>query len=449
MATAKYNDKILDAIALAVRPTTRQLTFEGTIRSSKTVTAIEAFFWRMFFSSGMRFVVASYDMDTLNDNLLQADGFGLLTRFGEYCSPPKKDRIGGYYIEANCGRYGIKKISLCPYGNKAKWKKVLGGTIEGFLIDEANIADPTFIDECYARQTSCDAPFTIYTLNGDEPTAPIYGKIDASEIIGNCPASIRAQMEKLSPKRGYYYMHFTMRDNPVMTDDKIAAAQLLYPPESYYYKTKILGERGTPGKLIFFDYINESAVLKKLDFAKFHECIVSMDVGATRAVNSIALGGFTYGYRAAGVLDLETFAQCGYHEKTERLIAAIKRWRRFGAVNISCVIVDSAELNYIKDLQTLFRREGLPPVIGSYKATIKQRIDLICLLLSRGRFLFNDTEAGRRALMAYKRSSWAEGKEGKERRDENEPDNDIMDSVEYFLTRHMNALLRAGKGDPI
>lgn len=70
---AKYNEKILNAIALAVRPTTRQLTFEGTIRSSKTVTAIEAFFWRMYFSSGRRFVVASYDKDTLNDNILQAD----------------------------------------------------------------------------------------------------------------------------------------------------------------------------------------------------------------------------------------------------------------------------------------------------------------------------------------------------------------------------------------
>lgn len=444
--TASYNEKLLDIIALAVRPSTRQLTLEGTIRSSKTVTAIEAFFWRMYFSAGRRFVIASYDMDTLNDNLLQADGFGFLTRFGEYCPPPRKDKIGGYHIEADCGSRGMKKISLCPYGNKAKWKKVLGGTIEGFLIDEANIADPTFIDECYARQTSCDAPFTIYTLNGDEPTAPIYEKTDPSRIVGECPVSIRTQMEKTVPRQGYYYFHLTMKDNPAMTPEKIAAAQQLYPPASYYYKTKILGERGTPGKLIYFDYIDEAKVLRKLEIAKYHEFVVSMDVGATRALNSIVLGGFLYGYGAAGVLDLETFAQCGYHEKTKRLIAAIGRWQKLGAGNISCVVIDSAELNYIKDLQAEFRRLGLPPVIGSYKATVKQRIDLVCLLLSQGKLLFNDTEAGRRALAAYKYAPWADGKEGKERKDENEPANDIMDSVEYFLTRHANALLRSGKG---
>lgn len=171
-----------------------------------------------------------------------------------------------------------------------------------------------------------------------------------------------------------------------------------------------------------------------------------MDVGATRALNSITLGGFTYGYRAAGILDLETFSQCGYHEKTERLMAAVKRWQKLGAGNISCIVIDSAELNYIKDLQTAFKNAGLPPVIGSYKATIKQRIDLVCLLLPQEKLLFNDTDAGRRALAAYKQSSWADGKEGKERKDENEPANDIMDSVEYFLTRRMNALLRSGKG---
>lgn len=314
------------------------------------------------------------------------------------------------------------------------------------MIDEANIADNTFIEECYARQTSCDAPFTIYTLNGDEPTAPIYEKINPSKIVGECPVSIRAEMTKFTPKRGYFYFHFVMQDNPIMTSEKIAAAQLLYPTTSYYYKTKILGERGTPGKLIYYDYIDEARVLQKLDISKFHEFVVSMDVGATRALNSITLGGFTYGYRAAGILDLETFSQCGYHEKTERLMAAVKRWQKLGAGNISCIVIDSAELNYIKDLQTAFKNAGLPPVIGSYKATIKQRIDLVCLLLPQEKLLFNDTDAGRRALAAYKQSSWADGKEGKERKDENEPANDIMDSVEYFLTRRMNALLRSGKG---
>ena len=44
----KYNDKALDCIAMCVNPKVRQLTFEGTVRSSKTVTAIEGIFWRIY-----------------------------------------------------------------------------------------------------------------------------------------------------------------------------------------------------------------------------------------------------------------------------------------------------------------------------------------------------------------------------------------------------------------
>ena len=441
--TPQYNDKILDTIALALRPSTRQLTLEGTIRSSKTVTAIEAFFWRFYWSEGNRAVVASYDMDTLRNNILIADGFGLIPRFREYCSDLKKDKVGGYYLEVDCGKRGKKQISLCTYANKSKWKKVLGGTIEVFFIDEANTADPQFILECYARQTSCEHPFTIYTLNGDSPTAFIYEHINPSRIIGRCPASIRAEMMKCNPKEGYYYLHFTMQDNPIMTPEKIAAAASLYAPGSYYHITKILGERGTQGKLIYVDYIDEKTLLQKLEIAKYHSFVVSMDVGATRAKNSIALIGFLKDYRGAAVIDIIPFAQCGYEKKTERLIREIERWKSLGARNMENVIIDSAEQNYIIDLKAKFERLNLPPVIGSFKATIKERIDLVCILMSQGKLLFNDTTDGREALDAFKQATWEDGKIGEVRKDENEPWNDILDSIEYGLTRHMKALLRS------
>lgn len=439
-----FNDKILDAIALALRPTTRQLTFEGTIRSSKTVTAIEAFFWRVYYSDAIRHVVASYDSDTLKNNILEADGHGLLTKFKGYCKE-KKDRIGGWYIEVNAPK-GNKQISLCSYSNKSKWKKVLGGSIENFFIDEANVADPQFIKECYSRQVSFQHPLTIYTLNGDVPTASIYEHINSSKIIGKAPASIRADMDKAPKKKGYYYLHWTMADNPIMTAEKIAAASELYPVGSYYYKIKILGERGTPGKLIYIDYMDEGRLIQKLDVSKFHSFTISMDVGATRAQNSISLVGYTYGYTKAAVIHKKTFPCVGYNEKTSKLKEFIAFCKRIGANNIEAIIVDSAELNYINDLKADFRRLGLPEVVGSYKATIKDRIDMGILLMASEKMIFNDTEEGRNAFNAFKMATWEEGKEGEVRKDENEPWNDIVDSIEYSLTRHMKALLRSVKG---
>lgn len=439
-----FNDKILDAVALALRPTTRQITFEGTIRSSKTVTAIEAFFWRIYYSDGARHVVASYDSDTLKNNILEADGHGLLTKFSAYCRE-KKDRIGGWYIEVTTPT-GKKQISLCSYANKSKWKKVLGGSIENFFIDEANVADPQFINECYSRQVSFQSPLTVYTLNGDVPTASIYEHINCSKIIGKAPASIHAEMDKVSKKIGYYYMHWTMADNPIMTAEKIAAASELYPVGSYYHKIKILGERGTPGKLIYFDYMDEEQLIQKVDVSKFHSFTVSMDVGATRAKNSISLVGYTYGYTKAAVIHKKTFPCVGYNEKTAKLKAFISFCRGMGVGNIENVIIDSAELNYINDLAAEFRREGLPSVIGSYKATIKERIDMGILLMSSGKLIFNDTTEGKDAFNAFKQATWEEGKEGEVRKDDNEEWNDIVDSIEYSLTRHMKALLRSAKG---
>ena len=441
----KYNDKILDTIALAIRPETRQLTLEGTIRSAKTVTAIEAFFWRVYFSEGARHLVASYDTDTLNNNILIADGFGLLTKFKRYCSDLKKDKIGAYYVEVDCGKRGKKRITLCTYSNKSKWKKVLGGSIECIFIDEANVADSQFVLECYGRQVSFAHPFTLYTLNGDAPTASIYEHINPSRIVGPCPASIRAEMEKFTPQEGYYYTHWRMQDNPIMTAEKISAAAALYPIGSFYYTVKIIGERAAPGEHIYVDYIDEAKLLQKLDVAKYHSFTIGMDVGATRAQNSISLIGFLYGYRGAAVLDKITFRQAGYTEKTQRLIAALEKWKLLGAVNIDNIFVDSAEQNYIVDLAAEFRRRNLPAVVGSYKATIKERIDMVCLLMSRGKLLFNDTTEGRAALEAFKAATWQTGKLGEVRKDENEPWNDILDSIEYGLTRHMKALLKSAK----
>lgn len=442
MSKTIYNDKALDCIALCVNPNVRQLTLEGTVRSSKTVSAIEGFFERVYYSKNIRHLAASFTMSTLNDNLLIADGFGLLTKFGKYCTLTK-DRIGSSYLDVDCGKHGKKKISLCGYSNRKMWKNVLGGSIENILIDEANIAELQFLLECYARQTSFPNPLTIYTLNGDIPTAPIYDFVNPSKIIGKCPASIRAEMDKVDKKAGYYYMHWTMQDNPIMTPQKIADASMLYPVGSFYHTIKILGERGTPGYPIYVDYIDESKVIEKLDITKYHSFIVSMDIGATRAQNSITLIGFLPNYKGCAVFAQESFLQVGYEEKTKRLRAFVNKWRNLGARNIENIIIDSAEQNYIRDLQAKFKTENMPDVIGSYKATIKERIDMNVILLASGKLKFNDTPEGRAALDAFKQATWAEGKIGEERKDENEPWNDKLDSIEYGQTRHMKALIKA------
>lgn len=438
-----FTEKHLDLLALSSRH--RLLVLEGTVRSSKTVIAIQAFFYRVYNSKNLLHMIAGRDFDTINDNILESNGMGLLVLFPEYCSLAR-DKIGGYYVKMETPK-GDKKILLVGYDNKSKWKKILGSSIECIFVDEVNIADPQFIRECFARQTSFDSPFTIWTLNGDIPTHYIYQEyINHCKIIGKAPASTVAEMNKFEKKPGWYYMHFTMKDNPIMTPKKIEDAQSIYPVGSYYYKIKILGERGVPGVLIYNDYMNESLIIDpdaKDEFGRpkyvFSRYVIGVDIGTTRAYNSFALVGFTADYSKCCILDLMTFQQIGYDTKKQKLLAFALKHRESGKF-IEKIAIDSAELNFIHDIKAEFSKHGLV-VVGSYKVTIKERIDMNIVGFSTGRVLFS--KDCMEAYNAFLIAKWVEGKEGIEREDKNEKHNDIIDSVEYAQTTHMKALMRA------
>ena len=109
---------------------------------------------------------------------------------------------------------------------------------------------------------------------------------------------------------------------------------------------------------------------------------------------------------------------------------------------IKYISIDSAEANFIRDLKSEFKNLGLPPVIESYKATIKDRIDMNIVLMSSVRTFFNsESEGAKRVYLAYSIAKWTEGKEGQEREDKNEWHNDMIDGDEYSMTRHMRKLM--------
>lgn len=438
------NDRYLDAMSIGLRPEVNLLVFEGTIRSIKTVTATQLFFEAVQDSDERLHLIAAENLDAIRDNILTSD-FGLEICYSKYIRR-RREEIGGYYLEVQCyiaGKPRIKKVLLCGYSRANDWKKILGKTLGVILVDEVNNANEQFIDECFARQGSADHPLTIWTLNGDVPSHFIYQRyINRCRIIGDCPASIRADMNKLNKEKGWYYMHFNMHDNPIMTSEKIERTASVYPVGSYYHTIKILGERGSPGQLLYIDYMSPERHIKKLDVRNYHHFGIGFDIGATRAFNSVSLWGYKHDYTKVGGIDKHTFKQCGYKQKTDYLIAFLKRYQH---LNISFVAIDSAELNYIADLKTMFR--ALFPridVIPSYKATIKARVDLGIIMFSHDILEFNDTPEGRDmydAFMVAKRSE----KPNEVREDLNERHNDIIDCSEYAWTRHMNAILQAVK----
>ncbi len=452
----QYNDKILDAIQIALDPRTRCLTFEGTIRSAKTVTAIQIFHLLVQRMAGKYALIAAENYDAIRTNLLQAER-GLMTLY-----PDKyrfvKEEIGGFYVEA-ATPHGIKEILICGYSDSSKWEKILGKDIEVVLIDEVNIADKQFVDETFARQGATEHPVTVFTLNGDDPQHLIYQeRVNKSLIVGDCPASTKAEMDAQKvKKRGYYYMWWSFDDNPKLTNEQKKELRHEFPVGSYYHKTKILGERGTWGILIFADYMDNSLIqncfaydakAKRTDYTRLdpkHNIVhftMGVDIAERKASNVFVLVGFDKMYGRAFVLDRFIFQSrddagrpAGFKKKTELLKAFLAK---HADKHLDFISVDSAEGNYINDL----RGEHLGvQVIDSYKATIKQRIDLLIILFNKRRITFDPQCAD--IFAAYQSSTWTKGKEGAEREDSGATANDIMDATEYALTTYMNALSTA------
>ena len=434
--------KCINFCALSLKPDTNLLVLEGTIRSSKTETAKLMFFYNVISSKEELHLLSATDLDAIKDNLLLGE-HGLLEMFSGYLTMVR-DEIGSHYLKVKNipGCTQNKRILLAGYSDASKWKKILGKTFGVILVDEVNTANKQFIDECFARQTSSIKPLQIWTLNGDVPTHWVYLEyINRAKPIGKVPASILAEMNSYAKEDGWYYSHWIMQDNPIMTPEKIDKAKRIYKQGSYYFITKILGERGSPGKMIYVDYLDPT-VIKPLQTTAYSTFVVGVDIGASRAQNSFALTGFDRAFTKVGAIDLMMFQQVGYAEKKKMLEAFVRSW--MGKVPIECISVDNAELNFIEDLKADFKRKGLPPVIACYKATIKQRIDLEVILFSANRIEFNDTVAGRKMYEAFQVAKWVDNKLGEEREDNNEWHNDVLDSVEYTLTRHMKKLLREG-----
>jgi PBSX family phage terminase large subunit len=455
-ATPIFTDKSLDNIAIGLCGKCHLHIYEGTIRSSKTVTAIQEFYEAVCASEEVLHLIAAADLDAIRENILNSQ-FGLIATHPETCKLVK-DKIGSYYVAIRSdipSNILERRVLLAGYTSADRWEKVLGKTLGVILVDEVNTANKQFIDECFARQVSVDNPLMIWTLNGDNPQHWVYQEyINRAKIIGNAPATIRAEMDRVEKTRGWYYTHWVMSDNPVMTPEKIERAAAIYPKGSYYYTIKILGERGVPGDLIYLDYLTDKQIIDayakdERGAFKYKLCrfVIGVDIGESKACNAFVLLGYTSDYSLCVVLEVDSFVKLGYAQKKERLNAFIKRaeivMRKFNynlRSSLEGVSVDSAEGNFINDLKGEYMGQGVN-VIASYKATIKQRIDMNIVALSSGKLLFD--KAAEKVYRAFSVAKWAEGKKGEEREDKGEEHIDILDATEYGQTVHMRALMLA------
>jgi hypothetical protein len=425
----------------AINPETRFLTLEGAAQNGKSSLALLAFGMRVIKSDAELHCMAAKDLDSIRDNLLEGDN-----KFLDLFAPTAHvvgGNMGSKYIQM-ITRKGVKKILLAGYENKKTWTKILGKPIENFLIDEINIADQTFLYETFARQFSFDNPFTIATLNGDDPDAYIYQNYInyCNDItIEDTPASTIGYMSG-EKKDGYYYSFFRLEDHPLMTPEKMAKIHEAYPVNSFYYQTKVLGIRGVQEGLLYADLVTPQHYVdwSRIDKSAIKQCEIGIDIG-DKAETVFTLTGFTKEFSRALVIDTMAFNEADYDEIIGKFNHWLDQWYQVFGNIIKGVWVDSADSIFIR---TLRGRISMPvKVYGSKKMTIKERVILKEQLLHQKRLLFvNDFSARDTALMLKKMKT--DGKGG--HLDEGKAETDYNDSLDYSLTPHLKKLSDYTKG---
>lgn len=410
----------------------------NSVRSSKSVFSSILFMLAVIDNPHKLHCIAGRSSSIINNNFLTGE-LGLVTLYPDLCSVTK-DKVGGYYL-----RIGDNKIILVSYDNKSSWKGILGQTIGIFLIDECNIAHQQFLKESFARQVSIEKPLTILTTNGDSPNHKIYSNYInyGKPFTDDVPTSILNELSKYENKYGYIYTHWTLKDNPIMTIEKIEAAKSLYPVGSVYYINKILGERVNAEGSIFVSAINENNIIKDVDvnLYEYQEFTIGVDVGATDGTVFTLIG---KGHGKLCVVDILSHKnnpsgkQFGSIDYLNLLFDFYVKWYDILGRRLEMVAIDSANKAFrISFMNMLYERNYNTPVNKSTKRTIKQRVDYLIMLLNTNKLLINEKCV--KLIEAIYDVSYSNKATGDMRVEDSCLD--FIDSLDYSIAPYFNEIL--------
>ncbi len=274
---------------------------EGTARSSKTTTLAFKFGLHVNSSSHMQFFIAGATQGVARRNVVDEKN-GFLALFRGCAREGTNTRYGSHLVFTDTlGREKI--IYIFGFKDKARWQTVLGSTLGGGIIDEINIADVSFVNEVFRSLIAVDGFWLGATLNPDNPDKEIYTNyinksIPLKKWEHDIPKPILEDLANADEKiKGAIYWHFNFNDNPIMTQNKVDLFKSLYPKDSFYYASKILGLRGVSEGVIF-KMLDDSYLSKSSEYIYRAQKVIMDDIeylfktdAYTKYVFGVDLGG--------------------------------------------------------------------------------------------------------------------------------------------------------------
>lgn len=227
------------------------LICDGAVRSGKTSIMMVAFIdWAMREFSGQRFGICGKTVDSATKNIIVP------------------------YISMSYAkeRYTIRwrrsdKLLEVKRGSVVNWFEVFGGkdessfmliqgrTLAGVLLDEVALMPESFVNQALAR-CSVDGARMWFSCNPDNPNHWFY-----------------VNWIKRCSERNALYLHFTMPDNPSLSEKTLARYEAMYT--GVFYRRYIMGEWCLAEGLVY-DFSEANITDEIPEFADYY---ISIDYG--------------------------------------------------------------------------------------------------------------------------------------------------------------------------
>lgn len=299
------------------------LICDGAVRSGKTSIMMVAFIdWAMREFSGQRFGICGKTVDSATKNIIVP------------------------YISMSYAkeRYTIRwrrsdKLLEVKRGSVVNWFEVFGGkdessfmliqgrTLAGVLLDEVALMPESFVNQALAR-CSVDGARMWFSCNPDNPNHWFY-----------------VNWIKRCSERNALYLHFTMPDNPSLSEKTLARYEAMYT--GVFYRRYIMGEWCLAEGLIY-DFSEANITDEVPEFADYY---ISIDYGT---LNPFSCGLWAVdGNKAVRIKEYYYDGRANYKQLTdEEYCDAVERLTE--GYEVKRAIIDPSAASFI----TALKRRG-------------------------------------------------------------------------------------------
>lgn len=334
------------------------LICDGAVRSGKTVAMLAAFtIWAMEHFCNTNFAICGKTVQSAERNLLkplmQLEGL-------PYTFSYKRSE------KTLLVKNGLQVNTFYFFGGKdeSSYTLIQGLTLAGVLFDEIALMPRSFVEQAIARTLSYEQAKLWFNCNPDAPTHWFY-----QEWIQQ-------------PKDDVRHIHFLMRDNPIMTPDKIQKAESMY--RGVFYDRYIRGLWVRAEGIVFPEFAEHTGrycIGKAQLPGSFRWACVGFDIGGNGSAYALTCAaegadGVIYILRSC-----KKQAQELPMEQVEAFVFdfldGVERDYKIAVGTVNCDHSDVV-INTLNERRYIFDK--------TYKPPLEDRPFLFSVLMARGRF---------------------------------------------------------------